>query len=172
MISKKIGTKKLMTRKPEIIIFIMNNTLKEKLLLVRAKKYANAINGINRYSISLLRNDDFSWHRQELRKSYSLDHKGEIIYNHPIKINDLIESIMTLLNIKSIFFCYLLFEGEVCISVNGNDFYNFLMSIFKLEGSYNASLIFTNPDRVLNINDNEYDVDIHYKNYRQAEHPL
>ena len=82
-------------------LFIMNDALREKLreklLLFRARKYADKLNGINHYSISLLNDGDFAWHRQELSKSYSLSFKGEIVYDHPITADDLIQSIMTLL---------------------------------------------------------------------------
>jgi len=145
----------------------MNDTLREKLreklLLFRARKYADKPNGINHYSISLLNDGDFAWHRQELSKSYSLSFKGEIVYDHPITADDLIQSIMTLLGIKNMFSCYFLFDGEACISVDGYDFDKFLMRIFELNGNHDIVLIFTNPDRVLSVGDNEYDIDIHYK---------
>jgi hypothetical protein len=147
----------------------MTNNLEEKLLLMRAKRYANDLDGVDVFSISLLKDKDFLWHRQELREANNLCRKIErVIYTKPGDVDGFIKNIMTLLNISNQFSCYLFYEGRVCISICGNDFYRFSMKIIKLNRTYDLSLVFISPDRILSVSDNEYDLDIYYKCSEQA----
>ena len=58
--------------------------------------------------------------------------------------------------------CRLVFEGKSVISACVNDFYSFITSVFILNKTYDISLLFQSPDRVISISDNEYDVDFYY----------
>lgn len=163
MILKMIGIRKLLTLQQMIIIFIMSIKLEEKLLLNRAKKYAAKLKGIGSFSISLLRENDFIWHRKKLIKIHKIDNEiKRKTYSHPIDILDLYRSAIAPLNILNQVHCYLFYEGSVCIFIQCTDFYSLLDSIFKLEHTYDLSLSFTSPDRILAINDSEYELEVYY----------
>lgn len=147
-----------------IITFIMTSRLEEKLLLNRAREFSNNINGIDSFSISLLNEDDFFWHREELKRANAInDEVKKIHFEQPVKERNLVETIIDLLHITNEFTCYFFYEGVVSVCVRGNDFYSFLVSMFKLNDTYDLSLIFKSPDRVFIISDDEYSLDIYYK---------
>lgn len=147
-----------------IITFIMTSRLEEKLLLNKARKFSNNINGINSFSISLLNKDDFPWHREELKRARAINSEVEKIhFEQPVKERNLVETIVDLLDITNKFTCYFFYEGVVSVCVHGNDFSSFLISMFKLNDTYDLSLIFKSPDRVFIINDDEYSLDIYYR---------
>lgn len=147
-----------------ITIFTMNNKIEEKLLLLRAKKFADNLEGLESFSISLLENDVFSWNRDKLKIASAIDDRNERVrFEQPVEESELISTIISLLGINKNFSCWLVHEGRCGIFVRGNDFRSFLSSIFRINKTYDMSLIFESPDRVISINDNEYDVDIFYK---------
>jgi len=147
-----------------IITFIMTSRLEEKLLLNRAKEFSNNINGIDFFSISLLNEDDFFWHREELKRAHAINDEVERIYfEQPVKERYLVETIADLLHITNGFTCYFFYEGIVSVCVSGNDFYSFLVSMFKLNDTYDLSLMFKCPDRVFIIDDDEYSLGIFHK---------
>lgn len=137
--------------------------LEEKLLVNRAKKYANELDGVGFYSISLLGKDDFSWHRYKLMEINNIDNKVKHeTYSNLINENYLCNKIKMLLKEKDPVNCYFFYEGRVCISIYCIDLKHLLRSIFRLNNSYDLSLSFILPDRVLAINDSEYKVDLYY----------
>ncbi|WP_318390466.1 hypothetical protein [Enterobacter sp.] len=142
----------------------MINKIEEKLLLLRAKKFADNLEGLESFSISLLGNDIFAWHRDKLKKSYAIDDRNErICFEQPVGTDQLIGAVISLLSIDKQFSCWIFYEGRCAIFVRGDDFHVFLVSMFKLNKTYDLSLIFESPDRVISISDNEYDVDIYYE---------
>ncbi|TBR63340.1 MULTISPECIES: hypothetical protein [unclassified Escherichia] len=142
----------------------MINKIEEKLILLRAKKFTDNLEGLESFSISLLGNDIFLWHRDELKMANAIDNKNErVLFKQPVAEDKLINAVISLLNIDKIFLCWLVYEDRCGIFIRGNDFKLFLASVFRLNNSYDASLIFESPDRVISISDNEYDVDIFYK---------
>lgn len=151
---------------PQLMIttFIMTSRLEEKLLLNKAREFSNKINGIDSFSISMLHKDDFFWHQGELKKTSAINSEvKKIHFEQPIEEINLVETIIDLLNINNNFICYFFYEGVVTICFHGNDFSSFLVSMFKINDTYDLSLIFKSPDRVFVINDDEYSLDIYYK---------
>lgn len=147
-----------------ITIFTMITKIEEKLLLLRAKKFADKLEGLESFSISLLGKDVFLWHRDELKAANSIDNKDErVCFKQPVAEDKIISAVISLLKIDKQFFCWLVYEGRCGIFVRGSDFHLFLASIFRLNHTYDVSLIFKSPDRVIAISDNEYDVDIYHK---------
>ncbi|MDR1849999.1 MAG: hypothetical protein LBQ75_08160, partial [Zoogloeaceae bacterium] len=146
--------------------FERNPILEEKLLLLRARKYANSLaslDGVDAVSVSLLKEDDFLWHRQEMRKTYAIDREIEgIVYPLPVNADDLIQQITGLLDLSDQFSCYFFYEGACIITINGNSFRKFLMSFFEMQQTYDLGLIFINPDRILTVDDGEYDLFIYH----------
>ena len=63
-----------------ITIFTMINKIEEKLLLLRAKKFADNLEGVESFSISLLENDIFSWHRDKLKKANAIDDRNDNVF--------------------------------------------------------------------------------------------
>lgn len=147
-----------------ITISIMITKIEDKLLLLRARKFADNLEGLESFSISLLEKDAFLWHRDELKMANAIDNKNErVCFKQPVAEDKLIEAVISLLNIGEHFICWLVYEGRCGIFIRGNDFHLFLVSIFRLNNTYDVSLIFESPDRVITISDSEYDVDIYHK---------
>lgn len=145
-----------------ITIFIMKNKIEDKLLLFRAKKFAVNLEGLNSFSIYPLDNDIFLWHREKLKTAYAIDNRNhKISLEQPVKMNEIIRTMTSLLKIEKTS-CCLVFEGKSVISACVNDFYSFITSVFRLNKTYDISLLFQSPDRVISISDNEYDVDFYY----------
>lgn len=164
MILKMIGIRRSIILQLMIIIFTMLNKIEEKLLLLKAKKFADNLEGLESFSISLLENDNFSWHRDKLKKANAIDDRNDnVFFEQPAGADELISAVTSLLNIDTQFSCWLLYEGRCGIFVRVSDFHIFLVSIFKLNKTYDLSLIFESPDRVITISDNAYNVDIYYE---------
>jgi len=162
MILKTIGIRRSIIL--QLTIFTMTNKIEEKILMLRAKKFADNLEGLESFSISLLGDDVFSWHRDKLKKANAIDDRnGNVFFEQPVRVDELISAVISLLNIDAQFSCWLLYEGRCGIFARGKDFHVFLVSIFKLNNTYDLSLVFESPDRVISISDNEYDVDIIYE---------
>jgi len=142
----------------------MEAHLKEKLLLLRARKYASQLDGVVDWSISLVKDDDFLWHRQEFGKAWKGYSENRMFYGDlPIDVDDFIKHIMKLLNISNSFSCYFVYDWRAYIAVDGDDFYKFAMKMFEIKHGYSLALVLINPDRILSIHQHEYDVEIYYK---------
>lgn len=147
-----------------ITIFTMINKIEAKLLMLRARKFADKLEGLELFSISLLDNDDFFWHRDKLKIANTIDDKNHrVCLEQPVEIDKLIITITSLLGVDKQFSCLLIYEGRCGVFVRGNDFHSFLVSAFRLNRTFDLSLIFEFPDRVISISDNEYNVDIYYE---------
>lgn len=147
-----------------ITIFIMITKIEAKLLLLKARKFADNLKGTDSVSIALLDKDAFLWHRDELKMANAIDNKNErVCFKQPVAEDKLIDTVISLLNIGEHFLCWLVYEGRCGIFVRGNDFHLFLSSIFRLNNTHDVSLIFESPDRIISISDNEHDVDIYHK---------
>ncbi|EAA7007515.1 hypothetical protein AVW22_24295, partial [Salmonella enterica] len=100
----------------------------------------------------------------ELKAANSIDNKDErLCFKQPVEEDKIISAVISLLKIDKQFFCWLVYEDMCGIFVRGSDFHLFLVSIFRLNHTYDVSLIFESPDKVIAINDNEYVVDIYHK---------
>lgn len=80
MILKMIGIRRSIILQLMITIFTMINKIEEKLLLLRAKKFADNLEGVESFSISLLENDIFSWHRDKLKKANAIDDRNDNVF--------------------------------------------------------------------------------------------
>ena len=145
-----------------ITIFTMKNKIEDKLLLFRVNKFAVNLEGLNFFSIYPIENDIFLWHREKLKTAYAIDNRNDkFSLEQPVKMNEIIRIMTSLLKIEKTS-CCLVFEGKSVISTYVNDFHSFLTSVFRLNKTYDISLLFQSPDRVISISDNVYDVDIYY----------
>lgn len=148
----------------------MKNKIEDKLLLLRAKKFADNLEGLDFFSIYQLDNDIFSWHREKLKIAYAIDNTNDkISLEQPVKMNEIIRIMASLLKIENKTSCWLVYEGRSVISVCVNDFHSFVTSVFRLNKTYDISLLFQSPDRVISISDNEYDIDIYYEKNSSLE---
>ncbi|PKA30688.1 hypothetical protein CWR41_12580 [Cedecea lapagei] len=148
----------------------MKNKIEDKLLLLRAKKFADNLEGLDFFSIYPLDNDIFLWHREKLKTAYAIDNTNDkISLEQPVKTNEIIRIMASLLKIENKTSCWLVYEGRSVISACVNDFHSFLTSVFRLNKTYDISLLFQSPDRVISISDNEYDVDIYYEKNSSLE---
>ncbi|EAM6796398.1 hypothetical protein E0G74_22480, partial [Salmonella enterica] len=85
----------------------MITKIEEKLLLLRAKKFADKLEGLESFSISLLGKDVFLWHRDELKAANSIDNKDErVCFKQPVAEDKIISAVISLLKIEKQFFCW------------------------------------------------------------------
>lgn len=141
----------------------MNNILEKKLLYIKAKEYVSQLKGIESFTISYINNEDYIWHRQQLKLFFNIDQIGrEITINHPINPKELIEVVSELLKNNDFLKCIKLFEEKIAIHLNINNLDAFLNSIFKYNQTFDLSLLFLEPERILIINDKEYEIFLHY----------
>ncbi|OCG61455.1 hypothetical protein A9G30_10525 [Gilliamella sp. Fer4-1] len=146
-----------------IITYIMNNKLEKKLLYKKAEEYVSQLEGIESFTISSVNNEDFIWYKEQLKIFFKIDQiDSEIRLEHPISQKKLIEIINNTLN-NNFFKCIQLFEEKIAIHLNINHLDNFLNSIFKYNQSFDLSLLFLQPERILVINDDEYEIYLHYR---------
>lgn len=147
-----------------ITIFTMITKLEEKMLLRRASNFAENLKGVESFTVSLLEENNFSWHKKELKIARAIDliHNG-LYFEQPAKENEVIASVLRLMKLDKCFSCCLIFAGLCGVFVRVNDFQSFLQSIFKLSGTYDLSLVFESPDGILNISDDECEVEIYHK---------
>ncbi|EBP7422060.1 hypothetical protein AIS34_13490, partial [Salmonella enterica] len=102
----------------------MITKIEEKLLLLRTKKFADNLEGIESFSISLLEKDVFLWHRDELKAANSIDNKDErLCFKQPVEEDKIISAVISLLKIDKQFFCWLVYEDMCGIFVRGSDFH-------------------------------------------------
>jgi hypothetical protein len=146
-----------------IITYIMNNRLEKKLLYKKAKEYVSQLEGIESFTISYVNDEDYIWYKEQLKLFFKIDQiDSEIRLEHPISKKKLIEIINKILN-NNFFKCIQLFEEKIAIHLNINYLDNFLNSIFKYNQSFDLSLLFLEPERILVINDDEYEIYLHYR---------
>ncbi|MBI0037823.1 hypothetical protein H3T61_06250 [Gilliamella sp. B14384H2] len=141
----------------------MKTSLKDKLNLFRARDYATKLNGISSFNVSLLHDNEFIWHRKMLIEINKIDNDiKKIFFNLPINRNVLAREVESILNIKKDIMCNMFYSGNVSISFYVESFSDFILSLFSINRTYDFSLVFTSPDRVIALSDNEYDIHLYY----------
>ncbi|PIT13076.1 hypothetical protein BGI33_02900 [Snodgrassella alvi] len=146
-----------------IITYIMNNKLEKKLLYIKAKEYVSQLKGIESFTISYVNDEDFVWYKKQLKLFFKIDQIDSLItLEHPISKKELIEIINKILKNKTFSKCIQLFEEKIAIHLNINNLDDFLNSIFRYNQTFDLSLLFLEPERILVINDDEYEVHLHY----------
>ncbi|EHU9028732.1 TPA: hypothetical protein ACGBQD_005024 [Escherichia coli] len=136
-----------------------------KLLIYKANKFMQKLDGIDSFSITLLY-DNSSLMRKEFHQTHNIDCLNDRLFlPHPVNINLLISQIVTLSGTAECFRCWLIYEGKVKIVINGNNFTSFVQSIFREQGTYDLTLFFDITRRVIVVCDNEYDIDIYTTTY-------
>ncbi len=58
--------------------------------------------------------------------------------------------------------CNMFYSGNVSISFYVESFSDFILSLFSINRTYDFSLVFMSPDRVIALSDNEYDIHLYY----------
>ncbi|QMG49284.1 hypothetical protein HVY57_08105 [Escherichia fergusonii] len=132
-----------------------------KFLIYKANKFIQYLDGINFFNLHLL-NRISPQVRKEIQQAYAIDSTNNRIYlPHPVDINLLMRYLITLSGTDKIFSCWLIFEGRLKIVMEGDNFPLFVESIFREQGSYDLTLFFDIPRRVIVVSDNEYHLDIY-----------
>ena len=140
----------------------MKTNLKDKLNLIKAKNYASKIDGVSSFNISFLHENEFVWHREKLMEINKIDNIiKKKVFNLPIKRNVLVREVESTLNVKKDTICNLFYYENICISFCVENFSNFILSLFKINRTYDFSLTLTSPDRVIVLSDNEYDIHLY-----------
>lgn len=148
----------------------MTSRIEEKLILHRAKGFAKSIGGIDSYSISLLDDKDFTWHREELKRVNSIKDEIEgFHFEQPVNVKELVEKTIDILHVDNGDACCFIYEGVVSVCVHVNDFRLFLASLFKINDTYGIFLLFKDPDSVFIISDDEHSLRIYYKERFKVE---
>lgn len=141
----------------------MKTILKDKLNLFRARDYATKLDGVSSFNVSLLHDNEFIWHRKMLIEINKIDNEiKKIFFNLPINRNVLAREVESILNIKKDIMCNMFYSGNVSISFYVESFSDFILSLFSINRTYGFSLVFTSPDRVIALSDNEYDIHLYY----------
>ncbi len=153
-----------MCLQPMIIIFIMTSRIEEKLIIHRAKGFAKSIDGIDSYSISLVNEKGFTWHREELKRVNSIKDEIEgFHFEQPVNVKELVEKTIDILHVDNEGSCCFIYEGVASVCVHVKDFRLFLAGLFKINDTYDICLLFKDPDRVFIISDDEHSLRIYYK---------
>jgi hypothetical protein len=158
-ILKKVGIKRSFIPQQMTIIFIMNSKLEKKLLLLRAKNYAAVVDGIRDMTISFLERDECIWHREKLAQINSYHGLPKLkSYTLPVNESDLISDISSLLITNKINDCFVFFENNVKIEFHVIDHFLFIKSFLSINKTFDLSLAFFQPDGVLVVSDDEYEL--------------
>lgn len=141
----------------------MGLRLNDKLLMSKAKRYAATLQGVEAYEVVMLSDDVLAWQRQALARLRSLEDVGvQGRLNHPVAPGALHDAIVALTGQSGAFACWMLYEGVIGLKLQGSDFKRFVERYLASVSSCDLSLAFEAPDAVLCVNDNEYDVTLHY----------
>lgn len=131
----------------------MNFTLKNKLILLKAKDYASRIEGVSEFNLAFMKDERLHILREKVSEviAYSFEEKGRE-YIYPVNSDSLVYDIGSLWQGESK--CSLLFDNNVEISFAVKDQQDFIKSVFYLNETFDALLIFNN--RFIYITDDEY----------------
>lgn len=131
----------------------MNCTLRNKIILLKAKDYASRIEGVSDFNLAFMKDERQHILRDKVSKviAYSFEQKGRE-YLYPVNSDSLLYDIVSRWPAESQ--CSLLFDSNVEISFAVKDQQDFIKSVFSLNGSYDALLTFKN--RFIYITDDEY----------------
>ncbi|WP_141673027.1 hypothetical protein [Gilliamella sp. App6-5] len=141
----------------------MNNKLEKKLLYIKAKEYVSQLKGIESFTISYVNDEDFVWYKKQLKLFFKIEQiDSRMTLEHPISKKKLIEIVNNILKNNGFSKCIQLFEEKIAIHLNINNLDEFLNSIFRYNQTFDLSLLFLKPERILVINDDEYEVHLHY----------
>jgi len=140
-----------------IITYTMNNTLKNKLTLLKAKDYASRVEGVAEFNLSFMKYERLSILRQKVSEiiAFSFEQEG-LEYAHPVNNDSLASDIVSMWQRERK--CSLLFDGNVEISFDVKERQTFVKSIFNLNKNCDAMFIF--KDRFIYISDDEYAVKV------------
>ncbi|MWP61182.1 hypothetical protein [Gilliamella sp. Pas-s25] len=141
----------------------MNNKLEKKLLYIKAKEYVSQLKGIESFTISYVNDEDFVWYKKQLKLFFKIEQiDSRMTLDHPISKKKLIEIVNKILKNNGFSKCIQLVEEKIAIHLNINNLDDFLNSIFRYNQTFDLSLLFLEPERILVINDDEYEVYLHY----------
>ncbi|KLU14469.1 MULTISPECIES: hypothetical protein [Xenorhabdus] len=138
----------------------MNSRLEEKLLLLRARKYIDKIQGINNIVISLDNGKEFQWHRKICNSILKGNEKPEYKLDLPINKEDVYSYVQSEIHIGESNNYYMFFEGLVIISFTIVNLRDFLYSHFSLNKTFDISVLSLNPMKIIVISEEEYELSI------------
>ncbi|PHM33525.1 hypothetical protein Xmau_04519 [Xenorhabdus mauleonii] len=141
----------------------MNNKLEEKLLLSKAKRYIDKIQGIKNLSISLVNEEEFQWHREVYSRILKGKEIPECKLELPVSREDVYSYMQSKIHIGECSSYYIFFEGLVIISFNIVSLHDFLSSYFALNKTFDISVLSLNPAMIIVISEEEYELNIFAK---------
>ncbi|MEY1391210.1 hypothetical protein AB7044_19275 [Providencia stuartii] len=139
----------------------MNNNLEEKFLLLRAKKYLDKLKGITDEVVYLDDMVQFKWHKSIYNKILKKSEIPKYKINLPMKRQDLCIYIQSKINLNENDRYYMFFEIRVIISFIINKLCDFLHSYMFLNNALDMNILSLNPNRVIDISEDEYDLNIY-----------
>ena len=143
-----------------VIIYIMNNKLDEKLLWLKAKKYINSLDGITNVSIDVMNELAFDWHRSVLSKIWSDKEKPKRKISLSAKKSDILDCIFHEIKLSENVTCYISLENRLIMSFVIIDFERFFLRNVEWNKTCDTSILLLNPNRVVVISEDEYDLTI------------
>ncbi|CDH29535.1 hypothetical protein ID858_15845 [Xenorhabdus sp. DI] len=142
----------------------MNSKLEEKMLLARAKRYINNIQGIEKISISLSNNDkEFQWHKEIINSILKGKEIPECKLELPVSEEDIYSYLQSKIHIGECNSYYMFFEGMVKFSFNIIDLKRFLSSCYALKKTFDLYVLLLNPMKVIAISEEEYELSFYNK---------
>lgn len=135
----------------------------DRLLMGRARHYASTLEGVDASEVVLLSDDALAWQRQAIASLRSLEDVGlSGRLEHPLAPGGLSCAISALTGQTGAFSCWIFYEGVIGMALQGADFELFLERYFASACSCDLSIAFESPAAVVCVNDNAYDVTLHY----------
>ncbi len=151
------------TGQNEQVLIVGRDSLSERLLISKARRYASMLEGVDAYQVALLDDETLAWQRLALARLRSLDDVGlQARLAHPVAPAALPRAIIALTGLTGAFSCWVVYQGVVGVALQGRDFDLFLQRYLASHSSCDLSLAFESPEAVLCVNDNEHDVTLHY----------
>ncbi|MFK3772785.1 hypothetical protein [Pseudomonas sp. NPDC089406] len=151
------------TPQNEDALIVGRDSLSERLLISKARRYASTLEGVDAYQVVLLDDETLAWQRLALARMRSFEDVGlQARLAHPVAPAALQRAIIALTGLTEAFSGWVVYEGVVGVALQGSDFDLFLQRYLASHSSCDLSLAIESPEAVLCVNDNEHDVTLHY----------
>jgi len=151
------------TGQNEQVLIVGRDSLSERLLISKARRYASTLEGVDACQVVLLDDETLAWQRLALTRMRSFEDVGlQACLAHPVAPAALQRAIIALTGLTGAFSGWVVYEGVVGVALQGSDFDLFLQRYLASHSSCDLPLAFESPEAVLCVNDNEHDVTLHY----------
>lgn len=161
---KKIDMGKYPLIKQETITSTMTTTSKEslqkKIALQQVKNYLNKLDGVSEVKILERNTIDISWHSNILNEvlSYSCKIKPDSVLNYPCDNKQIFSWLQNCLSDIVGMTSVQIIDDTFAIEMVVQNLDDFLNSLRARQNNWDISLLFFNPEKLIVINDNEYEL--------------